>query len=179
MHWEFVGLAEFQLCRASRIYDARMVANGWSQPAPVAPGESAHPREWWALFAVSIGLLPGMLGVFAAQGYLFALPGLGLGVVLTSRSKLWTEQQKRLVAAIPLLSGAGLAIVAYTFTHFTMEGDSDYAPPWEVALVWAGFLSLFIVPSAIAIYLNRAARRAAQADADRQRALRVDPDEDS
>jgi hypothetical protein len=136
-----------------------------------ALGASTHSREAEALFAVSIGLLPGSLGVLAVPGFLLGLPALISGLFLASRSRLWSRQQKVLFAAIPVLFGTGLIIAGYAVTHFSMEDeDATYWPPWQVAAVWIGFLSLFLAPAVLAAHLNTAARRAASRQPHPQRA---------
>ena len=102
-------------------------------------------REGWALVALTFGLATGPVG-------------LAVGWWLVATSTLWTVRQKVLAAlAVPAPLATGLGIVVYTVLNFTMEDDVGYAPPWEVAIVWIGFLSLFVVPFVLAFHLAKAA----------------------
>lgn len=117
---------------------------------PIKPEPAHHPRETQALIALTFGLVTGPIGLIA-------------GWWLTSTSNLWSRPQKIVAAlAVPLPLSAGAGIIIYTLRNFTMEDDAGYVPPWEVALVWTGFLSLFIVPVGLAIYLSRAADKASR-----------------
>jgi hypothetical protein len=108
-------------------------------------------RENWALALLTVGLVTGPVGLV-------------LGWWLTVTSNFWTIRQKILAAfgvPIPLASGAGVSV--YTVLNFTMEDDSPYLSPGLVALIWIGFLSLFVVPAGLVVHLSRAAgRRAGQ-----------------
>jgi hypothetical protein len=98
-------------------------------------------------------------------GLLISPVGLLLGWWMTASSNLWTRRQKVIAAlAVPIPLATGAGIVVYTVLNFTMEDDSPYVPPWLVALVWIGFLSLFIVPMGLVMYLSRVASMARRQD---------------
>lgn len=129
----------------ARLNLAYLVGVDTYQPLPQQG--TPHPRESRALMALTWGLVTGPIGLL-------------MGWRLTATSTLWSVRQKivaSLAVPLPLLVGAG--IIIHTVWTFRMEDDSGYAPPWEVALVWTGFLSLFIVPVGLTVYLSRAANK--------------------
>lgn len=70
--------------------------------------------------------------------------------------------------AVPIPLAAGLGIIIYTIRNVSMgDNDAQYVTPWEVALIWVGFLGLFILLAVLVFSLSQAARQVAQAEPDR------------